>query len=248
MPVWNPQTIKIIPKEKLSNQICPDYKTNRDKDGAETDDNQSLPQPITAPTNDCPNQWLSQPITAPTNHCPNQSLPQPITAPTNHCPNQWLSQLETHLCEREPRPGTIKDTLQSGAQHKCHLKGFIQQQMEKGAETHSQTSGRAWRVLWKSWGIELCQPEGSRRLTESTNLGPRELTDTEPPIKEHAGADTSHDPHLQQIDVQLGLHLGPLTIGESLSLTLLPTIGSLFSIWITWLSLSERGYALSCWD
>ena len=39
-----------------------------------------------------------------------------------------------------------------------------------------------------AWRIELSQKVGSRRLIESTNLGLWELTETELPTKEHAGA------------------------------------------------------------
>ena len=50
----------------------------------------------------------------------------------------------------------------------------------------------------------------TRRPTESSNLDPWGLTETEPPTKEHAGADPTNT---LVADVQLGLHLGLLTIG-----------------------------------
>jgi hypothetical protein len=46
----------------------------------------------------------------------------------------------------EPTPDIIKDILlyfQTGAQHNCHLRCFIRQQMEIDAQTHSQTLFRA---------------------------------------------------------------------------------------------------------
>jgi hypothetical protein len=33
--------------------------------------------------------------------------------------------------------------------HTCPLSGFTQQMMGTDAETHSQTQGRAWEILWK---------------------------------------------------------------------------------------------------
>jgi len=46
--------------------------------------------------------------------------------------------------------GTIHDTLlclQTGALYKGLLRGFIQQQKETDAETHTQTSGGSQEVL-----------------------------------------------------------------------------------------------------
>ena len=61
--------------------------------------------------------------------------------------------------------------------------------METDAEIQSQTLGGAWGVLWKS-GDRTEQARGvkdtTRRPTESTNLGPWGLTETEPSTKEHA--------------------------------------------------------------
>jgi hypothetical protein len=61
--------------------------------------------------------------------------------------------------------------------------------METDAETHSQTLGRAQGVLWKSEGrIEGARGvnNNTKQCTESTNLGPCELTETETPTKEQA--------------------------------------------------------------
>ena len=59
-----------------------------------------------------------------------------------------------------------------------------------------------------------------------------ELTETDPPTKEHA---------YDEPDVQLGLHVSPLTIREQgLSLTLLPATGSPSPNWTAWLSLNWK--------
>ena len=72
-------------------------------------------------------------------------------------------------------------------------------------------------VLWKRSGRRIDGTRGvkdtTRRPTESTNLGTQGLTETEPPTKEHAGAGASPSPHVFGVDVQLGLHGCPLTIG-----------------------------------
>lgn len=52
----------------------------------------------------------------------------------------------------------------------------------------------------------------STGATESTNLGPWGLTDTEPLTKEHAGAETRLPTHFAA-NVHLGLHMGLLIIG-----------------------------------
>ena len=52
----------------------------------------------------------------------------------------------------------------------------------------------------------------TRRPTESTNLDPEELTESELPTKEHAGAE-SRTPNILVTDVQLGLHVCPLRTG-----------------------------------
>lgn len=70
---------------------------------------------------------------------------------TSMTDNQWLTQLESHTMG-EPIPHTVNDTLlclQTGAKHNCHLRGFIQQRMETDADSHSQTLGGAWGILWK---------------------------------------------------------------------------------------------------
>ena len=50
------------------------------------------------------------------------------------------------------------------------------------------------------------------------------------------------------VDVQLGLHVGPLTIGvgavsDSVACHWIPS-----PTWTAWLGLSGRGHAKSCWD
>ena len=59
--------------------------------------------------------------------------------------------------------------------------------METVVETHSQTFGRAWGVLWKGGerneGVRGVK-DTTRKPTESTNLGPWGLRETETPIKE----------------------------------------------------------------
>ena len=52
----------------------------------------------------------------------------------------------------------------------------------------------------------------TRRSTESTNLGLCRLIETEPLTKEHAGGEP-RPPYTFVADGQLGLHVGPLTIG-----------------------------------
>ena len=55
---------------------------------------------------------------------------------------------------REPTSFTINDILlylQIGTQHNCLFRGFIQQQTETDEETHSQTTGRVWKVLIENW-------------------------------------------------------------------------------------------------
>lgn len=64
----------------------------------------------------------------------------------------WL--IETHPIG-ESQPLTLLMILffmHTEAYYNCLLRGFIFQLMEIDAETHSQTSGRSWRVLWKSRG------------------------------------------------------------------------------------------------
>ena len=62
--------------------------------------------------------------------------------------------------------------------------------METNAETHSQTLEGDWEVLWKSWSIE--GPEEDRDFikgpSESTNLDPWGLPETEPTTEEQAWA------------------------------------------------------------
>ena len=66
----------------------------------------------------------------------------------------------------------------------------------------------------------------TRRPTESTSLSLCELTETELPTKEHAGTRPS-PPHapIFVADVQVGLHVGPLTIGEDAVSDSVPAIG-----------------------
>jgi len=59
-------------------------------------------------------------------------------------------------------------------------------------------------------------PEGNRnsvgKLTESNNLDPWELSETEPPTKEHTMAG-SRPPSTYVADLQLSLHVGSPTTG-----------------------------------
>jgi hypothetical protein len=58
--------------------------------------------------------------------------------------------------------------------------------METDAETHSQTLGGAKRHLYKRGRIEGARKTKniSRKCTESTNLGPYGLNESEPPTRE----------------------------------------------------------------
>ena len=71
----------------------------------------------------------------------------------------------------------------------------------------------------------------TKRYTESTNLGLWGHTETEPPTKEHAGAGPSSLSTFIS-NVQLSLHVGPLTTGVGLSQTLLLDIESAFPTWL----------------
>lgn len=61
--------------------------------------------------------------------------------------------------------------------------------MEIDAETHSQTLSRAQGMLQKRRRKDFKSQrikDTTRKPSESTNVGPLELTETEPPTKEHA--------------------------------------------------------------
>jgi hypothetical protein len=53
---------------------------------------------------------------------------------------------------------------------------------------YSQTLSGAWGILWKGWGrIEEDRVKGSKKKpTESTNLDPQRLTESELPSRERA--------------------------------------------------------------
>jgi hypothetical protein len=62
----------------------------------------------------------------------------------------WANQSETHP-KGENQPLTLLKILcyayRQESRINCLLRGFIQQQMEIDAESHSQSSGEAWEVL-----------------------------------------------------------------------------------------------------
>ena len=51
------------------------------------------------------------------------------------------------------------------------------------------------------------------KSTETTNLVPQELTETESIINQRARMGWTQAPYTYVTDVQLGLHVGPLTAG-----------------------------------
>lgn len=83
--------------------------------------------------------------------------------------------------------------------------------METAAETQSQTSRRAWGVLWKSGGIEQARvvKDSIGGSTEPTNLGPWGSQR----LNHQRGLDLAPQPSTFVPHVQLGLHMGPLTTG-----------------------------------
>lgn len=137
--------------------------------------------------------------------------------------NQRLAQLET-LPMGESQPLTVLMILmiQDSA---CRQELSPEKLHPSGDGNTCQTSGRGWEVLWKSRGQRIERAGGgedtTKRLTESTNLGPWGLTENETPTKEHAGA-ASLPPFVAE--VLLGLHVGLVIIGAicCLSLCLLP--------------------------
>jgi hypothetical protein len=76
--------------------------------------------------------------------------------------------------------------------------------------------------------------------TESTNLDPWGLSETEPPTKEHTLGATG-PPHTYVADVQLGLHVGPPTTRTRC----IPkaVCGICFSNWAALSGFSGRGCA-----
>jgi hypothetical protein len=76
--------------------------------------------------------------------------------------------------------------------------------------------------------IELAREDTTGRPTESTNLGPWGLTDTEPPTKYHAA------------DVQLGAHVGPLTFEAGAVSDSVPAVRAPSPNWSAWSALSGR--------
>jgi len=74
------------------------------------------------------------------------------------------------------------------------------------------------RDTCERFGGRIEGPEGERncirRRTESTNLNPWEVSETEPPTKEHTWAGPRPPPLFTFVaDVQLSLHVGPQPMG-----------------------------------
>lgn len=91
----------------------------------------------------------------------------------------------------------------------------------------------------KELGIDISELEGvkdtTRRPAEWANLGSWGLTEPGLPTRRHPGAGP-RPPHTFGVDVQLGLHLGPLTSGAGAVSVSVPCH------WSVWLGLSGRGY------
>ena len=86
--------------------------------------------------------------------------------------------------------------------------------METFAEIHNQTIGGTWESHGRVKGRSeeaVGVKDTARRPTESTDLGLRWLAETEAPTQEHAWAAGGLQ-HTDVAGVQLGLHVGPLTI------------------------------------
>jgi hypothetical protein len=94
-------------------------------------------------------------------------------------------------------------------------------------------TAKHWMQLRDFYGRfreRIDSPEGdrnsTRRPTESTNLDPWGFWETEPPAKEHTQSRSSSSPPPTHVaDVQLNLHVSPLTTGAGLSIKLLPVCG-----------------------
>ena len=90
-------------------------------------------------------------------------------------------------------------------------------------------------------------PEGDRnstgRPTESTNLDPWGLSETEPPTKEHtqAGPSPPPNPSTYVVDVQLSLYTAPELLKQGLSQKLPSVCGILSLNWAALSGLSGRG-------
>jgi hypothetical protein len=81
--------------------------------------------------------------------------------------------------------------------------------MERDAETHTQTLNGAWESHERV-GRKLRNSKMAGRPTESTNLDPWELPETESPTKEQAGSGP-RPPAYHVAYKQLGLHEGSPT-------------------------------------
>lgn len=84
-------------------------------------------------------------------------------------------------------------SISDGAYHNCPLRGSSKQPIETNAETHRQTLDEVGKscpsVEGRNEGPEEDR-DSKGRPTESTNLDPRGLPESEPPTKEHTGART----------------------------------------------------------
>jgi hypothetical protein len=81
----------------------------------------------------------------------------------------------------------------------------------------------------------------TRRPTESTNLGPWRVTETEPPTQEHVWTRPRPPTNMKQMCSLVFVWVLQTTgVGLSLTLTLLPAFGSLSSNWAALSNLSER--------
>ena len=88
-----------------------------------------------------------------------------------------------------------------------------------------------WVELGDSYGrVSIEGLQGDRnsieRLTDSTNLDPWRLSETEPPIKEHTQAGPSLGAAYVAC-VQLRFHMGPQQLEQGLSPKLLPLFGNI---------------------
>jgi len=125
--------------------------------------------------------------------------------------------------------------------------------MEKDAETHSQILGGAKGEFCKSWrrgsieGVGGVKDTTRRRLTESSNLGPCGLTETEPLAKKNPWAGHRPSVHLEHVCNLITICVTKNWRG-GLSLILLPAIGSPSPSLAALPGLSGIGCTWSCGD
>jgi hypothetical protein len=74
----------------------------------------------------------------------------------------------------------------------------------------------------------LCVQKGIGIPQENQQPGPLELSESEPPTKEHIQAEPQ-SPHIYVSYVQLGFHMGPEQLEEGLSQR--PVVGFFFPNW-----------------